>query len=449
MTLNANFKVKRSKKFGRHVLSINHIPHANQVVLEEAPFAFELFKSSEKSYCQLCLAKISVSREREERASFWETSIKNEDQIGCRICKTSYCSSDCQDKHKDIHSKSCRILQETSGIAGAASVDYNLLRLLCKIVLVSNEVDDLPVRKLVSHRKSASPEFKKNMLVALQDLLQFDCIASSSAYSTIEDLFALVCKINANSHAIFDSSGNTNQPIGLGLFPMTAILNHSCSPNAEFFTNAAGRTQVNTTRKLDASEQVFVSYVDIFAPRFERRGKLLETKNFWCECDRCEREEFLDAYVCQHCSGGYLIEDTNEQVFKCNYCQMTRNTADMLQANRELKLEDAHELIVAGMLEGGKKILENAIIKAQETLHPHHHIILQILVSLVNVCSRLRDFDSCFKYCNASKLQYEVLMKEANLAFSKEYEFMVDKTSEISSIVDEMQRIALSESKQV
>lgn len=49
----------------------------------------------------------------------------------------------------------------------------------------------------------------------------------------VEEAVQLACRVNVNAHGLRDDSGS-NLVIGVGLFPLTAMINHSCRPNCAF-----------------------------------------------------------------------------------------------------------------------------------------------------------------------------------------------------------------------
>lgn len=49
----------------------------------------------------------------------------------------------------------------------------------------------------------------------------------------VEEAVRLACRVNVNAHGLRDDSGS-NLVIGVGLFPLTAMINHSCRPNCTF-----------------------------------------------------------------------------------------------------------------------------------------------------------------------------------------------------------------------
>lgn len=49
----------------------------------------------------------------------------------------------------------------------------------------------------------------------------------------VEEVVQLACRVNVNAHGLRDDTG-ANLVIGVGMFPLTAMINHACRPNCTF-----------------------------------------------------------------------------------------------------------------------------------------------------------------------------------------------------------------------
>lgn len=62
--------------------------------------------------------------------------------------------------------------------------------------------------------------------------------------------------------------------------------NHSCEPNAGWYIR--GNTiYIITLKKILEGEEVYISYIDNFMPKIDRRSKLLHFMSFECNCSAC------------------------------------------------------------------------------------------------------------------------------------------------------------------
>lgn len=86
----------------------------------------------------------------------------------------------------------------------------------------------------------------------------------------------LVSRLSFNCHTICDDELN---PIGIGLYPNAATMNHSCVPNccSSFKGN---ELIIRTLRPVEPDEELTIAYVELSATRAERRAELLKHYKF-------------------------------------------------------------------------------------------------------------------------------------------------------------------------
>lgn len=95
----------------------------------------------------------------------------------------------------------------------------------------------------------------------------------------------------------FTLSSPSLSPIGVAISPLTALLNHSCVPNAvvvfpggSLFNNGKSMI-VNALRDIKPGEEVLTAYIDVSLPYKMRQKQLKENYHFTCRCELCEKEE--------------------------------------------------------------------------------------------------------------------------------------------------------------
>ncbi|TKA52304.1 hypothetical protein B0A53_04772, partial [Rhodotorula sp. CCFEE 5036] len=111
----------------------------------------------------------------------------------------------------------------------------------------------------------------------------------------------------SNSFALTCPTDLSN--IGVSISPLTALINHSCVPNAvvvfpSFPKSAAPSSApspspsknmaVVALRDLERGEEVVTSYVDLSLPREERQKELQERYKFVCHCEGCSDSAGVD-----------------------------------------------------------------------------------------------------------------------------------------------------------
>jgi hypothetical protein len=148
---------------------------------------------------------------------------------------------------------------------GFNKVDYSLLRLIITIICakeldrvsLDGELSD-PMQcqsDLVSHRKSQKLSWIEAITSAASDL-----VAEIPPVS-IDDVIKLACQINSNSHGIHDTN---NSIVGIGMYPLVALMNHSCIPNALFLSSDYGKFTVRLLCDVAKGQEICVSYVDLW-----------------------------------------------------------------------------------------------------------------------------------------------------------------------------------------
>ncbi|KAF9132165.1 hypothetical protein BGW39_000672 [Mortierella sp. 14UC] len=103
---------------------------------------------------------------------------------------------------------------------------------------------------------------------------------------SVAELMRYLCRFHCNNFSIHDSQLFT---MAEGTFPVGALFNHSCRPNA--IVMYEGQTQVvRTLEDIAVGQEVCTSYVDNGVQRGERRQLLRGKYYFDCLCPRCGDE---------------------------------------------------------------------------------------------------------------------------------------------------------------
>lgn len=120
------------------------------------------------------------------------------------------------------------------------------------------------------------------------------------------------CALDANAYEmLLTTTAETNADLR-GLFPVAALMNHSCVPNIRTDFDALGRMYVRASVFIPAESEICTSYTNLLWATPARRNHLMNTKHFLCQCIRCsDRTEFgtfLTALKClnRSCNGVQL-----------------------------------------------------------------------------------------------------------------------------------------------
>jgi hypothetical protein len=93
-------------------------------------------------------------------------------------------------------------------------------------------------------------------------------------------------KIEQQWNSPNSESSSYTPPHILGIFPLAAMLNHSCTPNA-VRSYANGTMIVHATKTIPAGSEVVWSYIPPTQVFAERRRALKRRHEFLCKCERC------------------------------------------------------------------------------------------------------------------------------------------------------------------
>jgi hypothetical protein len=89
------------------------------------------------------------------------------------------------------------------------------------------------------------------------------------------------------------------------MFELACRLNHSCLPNCVWYTSE-GRRMVRLVKAVEQGEEFTIDYIESRTlPTPIRRKRLLQTKQFECDCPRCrEPWDTTRPFPCDKCQNG-------------------------------------------------------------------------------------------------------------------------------------------------
>ena len=120
-------------------------------------------------------------------------------------------------------------------------------------------------------------------------------LGNKVAHEDTEELEKLIGIYCSNSHAML-ATGEA------GIFPLTAMLNHSCDPNCVFSADPDGTLYVAVCRDVDEGDELCVAYIEMSGegePLEQRRERLRESFHFVCQCSRCQADEAEARALCR------------------------------------------------------------------------------------------------------------------------------------------------------
>ena len=175
---------------------------------------------------------------------------------------------------------------------------------------------------------------------------------------------------------------------------------HSCNPNVGYSSNSVdGCLEYKLLRPIQKGELACFSYLsDLFeTPTSERRQLLMETKSFWCRCERCMGPDYCRAQKCNTCSKlipcQYTTNEHCSPYWECPDCGLLE-TFPYLHSEREL--EKALQLVdrATEQMNGFNKRTQYSVTTLQEmvrdcitSLSSTHYLTIKALRILVKVAT--------------------------------------------------------------
>ena len=183
------------------------------------------------------------------------------------------------------------------------------------------------------------------------------------------------------------------QLLGSGLYLDASLINHSCEPNS--VVSFRGRKLcVRALRPLGAGEELSIAYTELYAPRYERRSKMVSKKGFTCRCPRCTApfaagrgDALLSAIACPSCSSHAPLEDSLDVAcLECGRRFRAETQSKKLNVWRNL-YETGIRLMQEGDAAKAADIFEKVLATSATTLHAHHFIRVDSQLALVDCLS--------------------------------------------------------------
>uniref|UniRef100_A0A6A7GA76 Histone-lysine N-methyltransferase ASHR1 n=1 Tax=Hirondellea gigas TaxID=1518452 RepID=A0A6A7GA76_9CRUS len=365
-----------------------------------------------------------------------KTELDEKAFLRCSICRYAfYCSKHCQHSHWKAHKFGCKCAQRmAAAIQKPPTPSILMMAEIWRRSELAQESQKLVVkcpefplfRDLNSHwdafseqqrheyigmacsvfyfmfapdvksSNSNDDEKKMNDIKPLETKLDVNCVARWFA------------RFSCNNFSIFDSE---LRPFGAGVFPLTAVFNHSCDPNCVLmFSNPdrPNRCYVRSSRPIAKGEELTIGYVELGCPTSIRRAELRKGYFFECECPRCSNDaDELDAvWETLRCPSGNcsaVIPSTYDLDGLCPTCG-----TDLSEHNIDITLEkvarlrnQGDEARSSGQLLQAKTLFEKAYAALELVRHANDPSVYTLLNSLAMTCVDLQLFDEAFTYHEA------------------------------------------------
>ncbi|XP_068222617.1 uncharacterized protein [Palaemon carinicauda] len=240
-------------------------------------------------------------------------------------------------------------------------------------------------------------EFYKNVIMAMQANLEHgnerynmnqklivDVIVNRLRASNDSELIHRICSVwDTNAFQVVLPQNSRVQ----GLFPLAALINHDCRPNAQQWFNEKGELVLRAIDYIPKGAIVSISYTDPQWSTIVRQNHLQKCKQFSCTCKRCldptELGTFIGSLICVRCGSPMISSDpldtTANWVCTISTCRHTMEAKQILSLGANLgaltqKVNPCNVAAVTSLA----KLLERQV-------HPNHYSLLQMYLSVINV----------------------------------------------------------------
>lgn len=228
----------------------------------------------------------------------------------CKGCaRAMYCGRACQERAwKHVHSRECKILR-----TGVLDVETDDVKLAVRLFLEKEWTSDrlsaidldwtglrpdeliIPQKEYVltmsQDRRAARMAMARNGAekVALALVSGGVPVLQSATPEAVVDYFL---SSKCNNFGIWN---DLLVPRGAGVYPVGALLNHSCCGNCVMQYGPGNMQIVRAIRPIAAGDELCHSYLDQAAITADRQEVLMRDYNFRCDCERCVPDCQLNA----------------------------------------------------------------------------------------------------------------------------------------------------------
>ena len=368
------FKVVRSARVGRHLVATRDI-RPGEVILCEPPVT-----GGPRQYtpplCLGCHRPVSLAGYR------------------CSTCQWPMCGKECE--LLPLHAAECRIfshanikptkLKRKSGLEMEPDMElehpiYECVTPLrvCLSQLVKPENWKV-VQAMQTHReeRNLAENQVHNKHNIARFLMEHMKLADHIPHITEDDIIMANDVLDVNSFEIRGVGTSLR-----GLYPLTAMMNSSCSPNTQNSIDSDWRCRVRAVRNIKKGEEICDTYTATLCNTLYRRRSLKQSKYFDCCCARCADPSELGSHfstlVCPapQCGGYMLCQQplslAHWQCLKCGL-QTPADQVEAMQEEWEEKIEAAPRTLTDQ---------QNILDELLKIYHPSHNMCVDVYFNMI------------------------------------------------------------------
>jgi len=355
--------------------------------------------------------------------------------MGCEFCGYYLCSKHLNDH--PTHEIECKLFKEKGYKLSNAVREYDMetaypliAPLRCLRLKETSPESWRIIKNLMDHREERIGDTETYIEPYRLDVI--DKLVHELQYCTEEEALEVIGFLDVNSMAVRGGDGAYR---GRGLYQIASLMNHDCICNTRNIITKA-RLETRAVVPIKAGECITTHYVSPLLPVNSRRDKLRERWFFDCLCSRCSSPTDHGAYTsalrCDECKGFLLPnrELEKDTVYRCNMCGKEQPSSYVERHVQSLSpLVEALKVFALS----GTSEEEDLVDTLSRTLHPHHHLILELKVNLARKLGRTsgkrfesannevlgKKLDFCFETLGVMKIIYPGLSKYRGLLLAE------------------------------
>ncbi|GAB0093570.1 SET domain-containing protein [Sergentomyia squamirostris] len=313
----------------------------------------------------------------------------------CSRCNWPLCGPDCE--KSQLHVPECNLMAYRNfkaqidaqvGLEPKKEAAYcTIVPLRCCLLRSSDPGSFQRLMDLQSHleKRIETPLYrvlKANLVTFIKTILNLDFDE--------ETILKIAAVLDTNAFEIRHQHKNIKVR---GLYPMAAMMAHSCVPNTAHTFNEDFEFVLIASVDIPKGTPIYTTYGQTLQGTLQRREHLRQNKFFECFCERCgdptELSTFAGSFICSKCRSGKMIPMNPFEVaapWKCSTCENSIPALQVINGNRAMLKE------ISELDQTNPKEFEAFILKYRDTLHGTNTHMLQVKYALIQLYGNIPGF---------------------------------------------------------
>jgi hypothetical protein len=286
----------------------------------------------------------------------------------------------------------------------------------------------LDMKHLLKPEDSKFQKFKERAMLMWKDAE--NCASYYGPSVTALDCFRIMSVYDHNAHAFIGTHEEKAEASESALFSIGSKAAHSCAPNCAYTSKVLDDHLIYfAVQPIASGENITFSYIG-YMPTFQRREELKSTKDFLCECSKCDGIDYSNAHLCGKggCKGiklgNYHNSDSSIETWCCESCNDTGISDPIIFDDiqrRFIMIKNSYTRGGGRILPQHAKMMDDLAAETILKLSPTHYLVTEMYSEV-----------STLHASAAAILGLEPAYRQLSLDKSAEAIFKVIKTIECS-----------------